>query len=337
MPGKKPTIPNPHDRFFRGIMQQQPVAIEFFQAFLPKDVLQHIDLDSIKATSSSFVEPELSEQVNDLLFECQFKQDEGSVSGYVYLLVEHQSRAEKLLPLRVFRYVLAALDKHAKQHPNKPLPPVYPMVFYQGERSPYPYSLNLLDLFDDPLSLMKQVLFQPVSLIDVNQLDMAQLKRFSWLQPATGLMQHIRDEDITAILVELLNQCLHLMNHPNGVDFLDFLLHYAVEAGNIIDATEFYHISEQVPAPVKEKVMTIADMLKQHGWEQGLAEGIEKGREEGIEKGIEKGIEQGALANKRENAMAMLKLGSDVEFVCKVTGLSLEEVKRLSREIAPKH
>lgn len=329
MPVKKPNIPNPHDRFFRGIMQQKPVAIEFFQAFLPNFVLKHVNLDSIKATSSSFVEPELSEQVNDLLFECQFEHENKSVKGYVYLLVEHQSRPEKLLPLRVFRYVFAALDKHAKQHPNKPLPAIYPVVFYQGERTPYPYSMDLTSLFDDPLTLMKQVLFQSVPLIDVNQLDSHQLKRFSWLQPATGLMQHIRDEDITTTLVTLLNQCIHLMQHPNGVDFLDFLLHYAVEAGNIIDVTEFYHISEQVPAPVKEKVMTIAEMLKKHGWEQGLAAGIEQGREEGIE--------QGALTTKRENATNMLKLGSEVEFVSKVTGLSEEDVKQLAMEVAKKH
>ena len=333
MPGKKPPIPNPHDRFFRGIMQQHPVAMEFFQAFLPEDVVKHIDLSSINATSSSFVEPELSEQVNDLLFECQFKQNNKAVKGYVYLLVEHQSKPEKLLPLRVFRYVLAALDKHAKQHPNKTLPPIYPMVFYQGERSPYPYSLNLLELFDDPLLLMKQVLFQPVPLIDVNQLDTKRLERFDWLTPATELMRHIRDEDIAITLVRLLNEYIHLNDHPNGVDFIDFLLHYAVEAGNIIDATEFYEISDKVPAPIKEKVMTIADMLRKHGWEQGLAAGIEQG----IEKGIEKGIEQGALTKNRENAINMLKLGSDVEFVCKVTGLSVEEVSRLAAEVAKKH
>jgi predicted transposase/invertase (TIGR01784 family) len=328
MPGKKPPIPNPHDRFFRGIMQQKPVAIEFFQAFLPEAVLQHVDLSSIKATSSSFVEPELSEQVNDLLFECQFTQNEGVVNGYLYLLVEHQSKPEKLLPLRVFRYVLAALDKHAKQNPKKPLPPIYPMVFYQGGRSPYPYSLNLLELFNDPLSLMQQVLFQPVPLIDVNRLDTKQLENFDWLTPATELMRHIRDEDIAITLIRLLNEYIHLNDHPNGVDFLDFLLHYAVEAGNIIDTAEFYRLSEQVPAPIKEKVMTIAEKLKRDGWEMGR----ESGLAEGIEKGIEKGIEQGLFAAKRENAINMLKLGSDVEFVCKVTGLSVEEVTHLAKE-----
>jgi predicted transposase/invertase (TIGR01784 family) len=325
MTGKKPTIPNPHDRFFRGIMQQQPVATEFFQAFLPESVLQHLVLDSIKATSSSFVEPELSEQINDLLFECRFTQNEESYQGFVYLLVEHQSRPEKLMPLRVFRYVLAALDRYAKQHPNTPLPPIYPMVFYQGERSPYPYTLDFLQLFNDPLALMRQALFQPVSLVDVNQLDTTQLQKFPWLQPATGLMQHIRDEDITSTIIDLLNQCIHLLNHPNGVDFLDYLLHYAVEAGNIIDVTEFYRMSEKVPEPVKEKVMTIADMLKKHGWEQGLAEGMEKG------------IEKGALSTKRENAINMLTLGSDIEFVCKVTGLPAEEVFRLAEEITSRH
>ena len=69
---------------------------------------------------------------------------------------------------------------------------------------------------------MKQVLFQPVPLIDVNQLDTKRLERFDWLTPATELMRHIRDEDITLTLIRLLNECIHLNDHPNGVDFLDF-------------------------------------------------------------------------------------------------------------------
>jgi predicted transposase/invertase (TIGR01784 family) len=321
---KKSNIPNPHDRFFRGIMQQQQVSQEFFQAFLPGTLRKHTVLESIRATSSSFIEPELREQINDLLFECQFKQDDKILDGYIYLLIEHQSRPEKFLPLRVFRYVLAALDKHSKMHPDKPLPPIYPMVFYQGEKTPYPYSMDLLELFDDPLSLMKQVLFQPVPLIDVNQLDTGQLQHLPWLQSATELMQHIRDADITATLVQVLKGLYDLLDHPNGVDFLSYLLHYAIEAGNINDVTEFYQIEEMIPDAVKEKVMTIAEMLKKQGWEKGLSEGIEKG------------IEKGTLAAKQETALNMLKLGSEPGFVCKATGLSEKEVHELALQMASK-
>jgi predicted transposase/invertase (TIGR01784 family) len=52
---------------------------------------------------------------------------------------------------------------------------------------------------------------------------------------------------------------------------------------------------------------------------------------------VEKGREEGILTNKRETALNMLKLGSDVPFVCKVTGLSAEEVNQLANGQALKH
>ena len=76
---------------------------------------------------------------------------------------------------------------------NKPLPLSTRWCFIRWAIPTY--SLNLLELFNDPI----QVLFQPVQ-IDVNQLDAGWLERFDWLTPATELMRHIRDEDITLTL-----------------------------------------------------------------------------------------------------------------------------------------
>lgn len=55
----------------------------------------------------------------------------------------------------------------------------------------------------------------------------------------------------------------------------------------------------------------------------------EEGREEGIEEGIEKGREEEAL----EVALRMLKDGLPPESVVKYSGLSLEKVESLKREI----
>ena len=58
---------------------------------------------------------------------------------------------------------------------------------------------------------------------------------------------------------------------------------------------------------------------KKEGLKQGIEKGIEKGRSEGMEKGMEK------------VALNMLKANSDVEFISEVTGLSKEEIQKLSK------
>jgi predicted transposase/invertase (TIGR01784 family) len=46
-------------------------------------------------------------------------------------------------------------------------------------------------------------------------------------------------------------------------------------------------------------------------------------------KGIEKGIEQGIEKNNKEIALKMKKSGSDIAFIAKITGLSVQEIEEL--------
>ncbi len=55
----------------------------------------------------------------------------------------------------------------------------------------------------------------------------------------------------------------------------------------------------------------------------------EEGREEGREEGLQEGIEKGKLEEKMEIAKNLLKLGLEIEFIKKSTGLSEQEINSL--------
>ena len=65
------------------------------------------------------------------------------------------------------------------------------------------------------------------------------------------------------------------------------------------------------------------------GLEEGRKEGLEKGRIEGLEKGRIEGLEEGRKKALIDNAKKMKSLGSDLAFICSVTGLSEAEVSAL--------
>ena len=67
------------------------------------------------------------------------------------------------------------------------------------------------------------------------------------------------------------------------------------------------------------------ELKKQEAYELGEASGVEQG----VELGIEQGIEQ----NKVEIALNMLRENTNSDFICKVTGLSLDKVEKLRREL----
>ena len=265
-----------------------------------------LDLDSLALEHDSYLDPALQEAVSDLVFHCQL----AGQPAYLALLVEHQSRPDPYMPVRMGHYLFSLLTKKLKQQPKEPLAPVYGLVFYHGSRTPYPYSLNLADCFKDPLGLMKDLFQGPLPLIDVNQLSDVDLKQQQWVGIVARALKHIRKADIGPDLLEWLRDCQALDNHSQQwLDFIRTLLNYALKAGNVADIDTLITESHQLPQPIGETFMTIAEQLEARGEARGEA----KGKAEGL----------------KTTARNLLKEGTDPQFVAKVTGLSLEAIEQL--------
>ncbi|MFV2429102.1 Rpn family recombination-promoting nuclease/putative transposase, partial [Escherichia coli] len=63
--------------------------------------------------------------------------------GDIYCVIEHQSYAEKKNDFRLKSYATAAMQRHLYKGYDR-VPLVLPLLFYNGETSTYPYSINLL-------------------------------------------------------------------------------------------------------------------------------------------------------------------------------------------------
>jgi predicted transposase/invertase (TIGR01784 family) len=150
-------------------------------------------------------------------------------------------------------------------------------------------------------------------LIDVNTLPDEKLRQQRWIGPLSLAMKHIREKDFSTTLETILTCIDWPLEDSATVALLQQFLLYLYTSANIQDANAFLEICyERVSEPVRKTLMTIAEQIE-------LA---------GIEKGIEKGI--------LKTAENMLELGSDVQFICKVTGLSAEEVNQLANRQAMK-
>jgi predicted transposase YdaD len=147
-----------------------------------------LDLTSFRLENCTYINNKLQESISDLVFDCRYKANYsgGKTHAKVVLLIEHQSTADRFMPLRVYHYLFNMLHKKLREQAKDPLPAVYALVFYHGKQSPYPYSMGLEDCFDDPLGIMNDMFTQPVHLIDVNQISDDQLKQQRLLGIMTG-------------------------------------------------------------------------------------------------------------------------------------------------------
>ena len=114
------------------------------------------------------------------------------------------------------------------------------------------------------------------------------------------------------------------------------------EAANIAKFTPAerteYEDSLKVYRDLKNSLDTALEEGRSEGRAEGLAEGLEKGRAEGLEKGLAEGLEKGhaegvvvgAAERARKIAESLLATGMAPETVAQCTGLSPDEVRKLT-------
>jgi len=298
-------IHNPHDNFFRLSMHHIDVAKDFFIANLPKHILKKIDLNTLALEAGSFVDGALRATQTDILYRVNF----GNEQGYLYVLAEQQDKPQKLLAFRLLRYLFSIMQQHIEQG-NKSLPLVYALIVYTGKRSPYPYSTDVFDLFDNK-SLAKEILYQPFQLVDLGNISENNMKQNRLASIALRLLKNKDAPEILPLLLEMKKSGIFEVAEFLGLfDFLAGMIEY------IIDQTETKQDTKKVIAALvealpneREKIMTIADKLER--------------------KGLEKGLEKGKCLT----AKRMLKRGFSDQEVMECTLVSAKTLTELKKEL----
>lgn len=117
---------------------------------LPSELLSKLDLGSLRLVPGSYVEAELGSSQSDLLFAVEIRKK----PGLIYLLFEHQSHVDALMPFRLLKYVVRILDQHIAVSGGRakalPLPAVIPVVLHHSTTG-WTASTSMEDLFDADL------------------------------------------------------------------------------------------------------------------------------------------------------------------------------------------
>jgi len=304
----------PHDKFFRTAMSDKRVARDFIQSHLPKDMLQTINLDNLVLQHRSYINDVRKETVVDVLFKTTIANKE----AFIYVLVEHQSEPDVLMPFRVLKYMVNIMDDHlnkikkTKKTKPKNLPLIYPIVVYHSDE-PYTHSTDILDIVDAPRLLAERYFLKPFHLIDLGKINDEIIKSHVWAGMMEFALKHVFERDIVPWVKEVAGLMRHLVLQ-GGENYIEVVLEYLFERAEVQTRGEFITlINKEISTEIGEKVMTIA--------EQYRAEGRQEGRQEGIEK-----------AN-LDMAKRLLAEKMDPVIIAKVTQLSLNQIKQLEENI----
>jgi Putative transposase, YhgA-like len=149
---------NLDDALFKLAFSSPTAAASQFRALLPAELLAAVDLDTLRADPTSFVDPVLRQRHSDLLFTGQLR--DGS-EAFLYVLYEAQSSPDPLMPYRILRYMVRIWDRwlrkreEAKQSVDR-LPAIVPVVLFKGAK-PWGTSRRMHDLIDLPAGALAAI------------------------------------------------------------------------------------------------------------------------------------------------------------------------------------
>ena len=155
----------------------------------------------------------------------------------------------------------------------------------------------------------------PFPLVDITVVpddEIVQHRRVALLE----LMQkHIRQRDLLGIVEHL--TAILLSGYANDRQ-LKTLFNYLIHSGKALRLGKFIReVAQRVPQH-KEKLMTIAERLREVGRRQGKREGRPEG------------VEEGQRAEAQRIAQTMLAEGMALETVLRITGLSEADIRAVT-------
>lgn len=254
----------PHDAIFKTFLSHPATAQDFLQLHLPASLRALCDLQTLKLEPTSFIEEELRAYYCDVLWSLKTREGE----GYIYVVIEHQSTADPHMAFRLIRYAIAAMQRHLDAG-HRTLPLVIPMLFYHGTVSPYPFSLCWLDEFDDP-EAARRLYGAALPLVDITVIPDDEIMQHRRMALLELVQKHIRKRDLLGLVEKLAT--LLITGHAND-NQLKALFNYLLQAGDTDRFRDFIHgMADRLPKH-KERLMTIAERLRQEGHCSGLQEG----------------------------------------------------------------
>lgn len=287
-----------HDKFFKSTMSRTNVAREFLEQYLPCDVKDKIDFNSLRLQKDTFVDERFKNHLVDLLYSANF----GKETGYIYVLFEHLSNPDEMIAFRMLKYITQITDLHLIKNKSKKIPLVYPIIFYTGNKK-YNFSTDFFDLYFDNKDLAKNIFLKPFQMINLQDVSDEELQKMIWFGIVAKTFKH-RFENSQQTLQKILPNLI-IIDANGDVDFINLMVKYLIEAGNINDKNLFFdNLIENLSEKTGEKIMTIADGLRL----------------------------EGKLEAQEQIAKAMLSKKFLAEKVAEFTGLPIEKIRKLQEK-----
>lgn len=269
----------PHDALFKAAFERPEHAAGIFRSLLPATVAEAITWETLVRESGSFIDPDLADRQSDLLFSAEVR----GGRALLYLLLEHQSTNDPDMLLRMLIYSARVLERFRKEHPQKLLPVIVPVVVSHAP-SGWTAPRSFHEMFEpDPATIPGLAELVPnFSLLveDLAHLSNDDIKARALAAFPSLALWALRDARDAGRLLHNLGQWgaafAEATLTPHGVAALAQLMRYIALVSDDLHLEAFRaKIREQAPE-AEQAAMTIAEQMRREGRDEERASMLKK-------------------------------------------------------------
>ena len=120
---------NVHDLGYSVLFSNKVIFRQLLETFVRQPWVAEIDFEQIEKLNKSFISKKHRKHESDLIYKVKLKDK----TAYIIVLIEFQSTVQKFMAVRVLHYIMSFYLDLIKQKSLKTLPPVFPIVLYNGK------------------------------------------------------------------------------------------------------------------------------------------------------------------------------------------------------------
>ncbi|NWO04475.1 MAG: Rpn family recombination-promoting nuclease/putative transposase [Alteromonadaceae bacterium] len=128
---------NHHDTGYKELFSYPEFVQQLIEGFAPVEIAQLMDFSTLRQHSGHYITPMFEERIEDVVWSVEVTWDGVTQEVFLYILLEFQSAVDRTMPIRLMHYVACFYSELFKQGvvtPGQGLPPVFPVVLYNGSQ-----------------------------------------------------------------------------------------------------------------------------------------------------------------------------------------------------------
>ncbi|MEJ2622661.1 MAG: Rpn family recombination-promoting nuclease/putative transposase [Candidatus Thiodiazotropha sp.] len=269
---------NHHDHSYKLLFSHPQMVRDLLLGFVHEAWVAELDFSTLERVNTSYISENLRRREDDIIWRVRRAPDDWL---YIYLLVEFQSQPDPWMAMRMLVYVgllYQELIKGRHFTKNGKLPPVFPLVLYNGEQ-PWKAAEHTAEMIEPlPGGLVDYRPDLRYLLIDENHYAGQALPTNENLAAALFHLENSQAPEELQAMVKTLNQWLYAPEQASlrrafTVWLKKVLLPARLPDVEMPDLSDLNEVSTMLAERVKE--------WTQQWKAEGMQEGLEKGRKTG--------------------------------------------------------